>query len=58
MRGRHERCAVGRPADGDVVVCTSVDYGSIATGVFTRLSVPDSADLLATLRGQIVQPKG
>ncbi|MEV4826242.1 hypothetical protein [Micromonospora sp. NPDC049274] len=57
VRGRHERCAIGRPADGDVVVCTSVDHGSIATGVFTRLSVPDSADLLNTLRSQIVQPE-
>ncbi|MFF0318529.1 hypothetical protein ACFYPH_28305 [Micromonospora sp. NPDC005252] len=57
VRGRHERCAIGRPADGDVVVCTSVDHGSIATGVFTRLSVVDSADLLKTLRGQIVQPE-
>ncbi|MET7672850.1 hypothetical protein ABZS39_32650, partial [Micromonospora luteifusca] len=58
VRGRHERCAVGRSDGGDVVVCTSVDYGSIATGVFTRLSVADSAALLATLRAQIVQPKG
>ncbi|GGO18207.1 hypothetical protein [Micromonospora parathelypteridis] len=58
VRGRHERCAVGRSGGGDVVVCTSVDYGSIATGVFTRLSVGDSAALLATLRAQIVQPKG
>ena len=58
VRGRYERCAVGR-ADGDaVVVCTSVDHGSIATGVFTRLSVDDSAALLDTLREQIVTPNG
>ncbi|MEV1112133.1 hypothetical protein AB0I95_26350 [Micromonospora sp. NPDC049751] len=57
VRGRYERCAIGRPAGGDVVVCTSVDHGSIATGVFTRLSVSDSATLLDTLRTQIVQPK-
>ncbi|WP_405430097.1 hypothetical protein [Micromonospora sp. NBC_00617] len=57
VRGRHERCAIGRPSDGDVVVCTSVDHGSIATGVFTRLSISDSATLLDTLRGQIVQPE-
>ncbi|MET8043197.1 hypothetical protein ABZU25_20320 [Micromonospora sp. NPDC005215] len=57
VRGRHERCAVGRSDGGDVVVCTSVDYGSIATGVFTRLSVTDSAALLNTLRAQIIQPK-
>ena len=43
VRGRHERCAVGRADGSDVVVCTSVDHGSIATGVFTRLSVDDSA---------------
>ncbi|MGW5560874.1 hypothetical protein ACWER9_27085 [Micromonospora sp. NPDC003944] len=57
VRGRHERCAVGSADGSDVVVCTSVDHGSIATGVFTRLSVADSADLLATLRAQIVQPE-
>ncbi|MFF5057164.1 hypothetical protein ACFY1S_28645 [Micromonospora sp. NPDC000663] len=57
VRGRHERCAVGRADGSDVVVCTSVDHGSIATGVFTRLSVSDSADLLGTLRAQIVQPE-
>ncbi|WP_433551174.1 hypothetical protein ACQP08_26090 [Micromonospora zamorensis] len=57
VRGRHERCAVGRADGSDVVVCTSVDHGSIATGVFTRLSVGDSATLLNTLRAQIVQPE-
>ncbi|MEU8164487.1 hypothetical protein ACIP95_14345 [Micromonospora parva] len=57
VRGRHERCAVGSADGSDVVVCTSVDHGSIATGVFTRLSVADSADLLASLRAQIVQPE-
>ncbi|MET7881066.1 hypothetical protein ABZS52_29550 [Micromonospora profundi] len=57
VRGRHERCAVGRSSDTDVVVCTSVDHGSIATGVFTRLSVSDSADLLHTLRREIVRPE-
>ncbi|MET8123119.1 hypothetical protein [Micromonospora sp. NPDC005189] len=57
VRGRHERCAVGRADGSDVVVCTSVDHGSIATGVFTRLSVADSATLLNTLRSEIVQPK-
>ncbi|WFF00981.1 hypothetical protein [Micromonospora sp. WMMD964] len=57
VRGRHERCAVGRADGGDVVVCTSVDHGSIATAVFTRLSVTDSATLLNTLRSQIVRPE-
>ncbi|TDB70196.1 hypothetical protein E1165_26445 [Micromonospora sp. KC723] len=54
VRGRHSRCATGRTDDGGVVVCTSVDHGSITTGVFTRLSVDDSARLLETLRAQIV----
>ncbi|MGW4502633.1 hypothetical protein ACWENR_29005 [Micromonospora sp. NPDC004336] len=54
VRGRHERCAVGSADGADVVVCTSVDHGSIATGVFTRLSVDDSAALLGRLREQIV----
>ncbi|SCE85338.1 hypothetical protein GA0074695_1618 [Micromonospora viridifaciens] len=54
VRGRYARCAVGR-ADGDgVVVCTSVDHGSLATGVFTRLDLNDSARLLDTLRQQVV----
>ncbi|MEU5948305.1 hypothetical protein ABZ793_22485 [Micromonospora sp. NPDC047465] len=57
VRGRHGRCAVGRVDGDDVVVCTSVDHGSIATAVFTRLSVDDSAALLGTLREQIVTPK-
>ncbi|MEU1965790.1 hypothetical protein ABZ541_13965 [Micromonospora sediminicola] len=57
VRGRHERCAVGR-ADGDaVVVCTSVDHGSLTTGVFTRLSVDDSGRLLDELRQRVVVPK-
>ncbi|TDC36800.1 hypothetical protein E1166_21405 [Micromonospora sp. KC213] len=53
VRGRHARCAKGH-TDGGVVVCTSVDHGSITTAVFTRLSVDDSARLLEVLRGQIV----
>ncbi|MGC1215629.1 MAG: hypothetical protein WA890_30785, partial [Micromonospora sp.] len=56
VRGRYARCATGS-ADGDtVVVCTSVDHGSLATGVFTRLSVEDSGRLLNVLRRQIVTP--
>ncbi|MFI7427607.1 hypothetical protein ACIBPB_11530 [Micromonospora sp. NPDC049836] len=57
VRGRYERCAVGRDDGEAVVVCTSVDHGSLATGVFTRLSVDDSARLLDTLRQQVVTPK-
>ncbi|RKN42814.1 hypothetical protein D7223_21495 [Micromonospora endolithica] len=54
VRGRYDRCAVGRADGGDVVVCTSVDHGSITTAVFTRLSLDDSAALLSELRTQIV----
>ncbi|NBE84554.1 hypothetical protein GVV04_26995 [Micromonospora sp. NEAU-HG-1] len=54
VRGRFERCAVGALDGTDVVVCTSVDHGSLTTGVFTQLSVDDSARLLNTMREQIV----
>ncbi|WP_027660797.1 hypothetical protein [Salinispora fenicalii] len=54
VRGRHGRCAVGHEEGTGVVVCTSVDHSSIATAVFTRLSVTDSATLLYALRKQIV----
>jgi hypothetical protein len=55
-RGRHARCAVGAKDGADVVVCTAVDHGSLTTGVFTQLSVDDSARLLETMREQIVTP--
>ncbi|MFI7552931.1 hypothetical protein ACIBQ2_24665 [Micromonospora sediminimaris] len=58
VRGRHERCAVGRTDGLGAVVCTSVDHGSITTGVFTGLSVDDSSRLLGTLRDQIVTTDG
>ncbi|TCB96617.1 hypothetical protein E0H26_15945 [Micromonospora zingiberis] len=54
VRGRHERCAVGNSDGTGVVVCTSVDHGSLTSAVFTGLSVDDSARLLGTLREQIV----
>ncbi|MTK04341.1 hypothetical protein FF096_20295 [Micromonospora sp. CP22] len=58
VRGRHERCAVGRTDGVGAVVCTSVDHGSITTGVFTGLSVADSSRLLGTLRERIVTTDG
>ncbi|MBX7265657.1 hypothetical protein KIF24_06145 [Micromonospora sp. Llam7] len=58
VRGRHERCAVGRADGVGVVVCTSVDHGSMTSAVFTGLSVDDSARLLGTLREQIVTTDG
>ncbi|WP_320066612.1 hypothetical protein [Micromonospora sp. RTGN7] len=54
VRGRFERCAIGALDGTDVVVCTSVDHGSLTTGVFTQLSVDDSARLLKTMRERIV----
>ncbi|MER7169550.1 hypothetical protein ABT336_26260 [Micromonospora sp. NPDC000207] len=54
IRGRHVRCGTGRSGETSVVVCTSVDHGSLITGVFTRLSLPDSASLLGTLRSRII----
>ncbi|XTZ18636.1 hypothetical protein ACQSSU_15325 [Micromonospora echinospora] len=54
VRGEHQRCAVGRSGSVDVVVCTWADHGSLASGVFTRLSLSDSATLLGRLREQIV----
>nr|MDT0662345.1 hypothetical protein [Micromonospora sp. DSM 115978] len=54
-RGEYQRCGVGRFDGTDVVVCAWADHGSIAAGVFTRLSVQDSARLLAELRTWIVQ---
>ncbi|QOC95201.1 hypothetical protein D0Q02_19935 [Micromonospora craniellae] len=58
IRGRHERCAVGNVDGVGVVVCTSVDHGSITSAVFTGLSVDDSARLLGTMRRQIVSTNG
>uniref|UniRef100_UPI003570D576 hypothetical protein n=1 Tax=Micromonospora okii TaxID=1182970 RepID=UPI003570D576 len=55
-RGRHARCAVGALDGADVVVCTSVDHGSLTTGVFTQLSLDDSARLLDAMRERIVTP--
>ena len=55
VRGEYQRCGIGR-ADGDtVVVCAWADHGSLATGIFTRLSKEDSARLLTSLRTWIVQ---
>ncbi|MBF9132374.1 hypothetical protein I0C86_25995 [Plantactinospora sp. S1510] len=56
-RGEYRSCGLGE-ADGDaVVVCTWADHGSLATALFTRLSIPDSSDLLSTLRTEVIQRK-
>jgi hypothetical protein len=54
VRDRFARCAVGTWDGRGVVVCTSVDHGSIITAVFSQLSLADSARLLGTLREQII----
>ncbi|MGI5215602.1 hypothetical protein [Plantactinospora sp. CA-290183] len=54
-RGEYRRCGAGRRDGESVVVCTWADHGSLATALFTRLSVQDSADLLTDLRAGIVR---
>ncbi|TDC59039.1 hypothetical protein E1258_19385 [Micromonospora sp. KC207] len=56
VRGRFARCAIGALDGTDVVVCTSVDHGSLTTGIFTQLSVDDSARLLDVMRERIITP--
>lgn len=53
-RGEYRSCGTGRANGTDIVVCTWADHGSIATGLFTLLSVEDSAELLSELRTSIV----
>lgn len=53
-RGEHVRCGVGQDDGEDIVACTWADHGSLGTALFTRLSVEDSAALLATLRAEIL----
>lgn len=54
VRGGHLTCGIGRGGGGTVVVCGRADHGSLLTGVFTRRSVDDSADLLRRLHPAIV----
>ncbi|WP_460847215.1 hypothetical protein [Phytohabitans suffuscus] len=53
-RGEYLRCGVGKDGQATVAVCGWADHGSLATGVFTRRSVGDSAALLERLRGTVV----
>ena len=53
-RGEYRSCGTGRAGGTAVVVCIWGDHGSLGTGLFTRRSVPDSANLLAQLRASIV----
>jgi hypothetical protein len=56
-RGEARRCGVGTDDGAEVVVCSWVDYGSLGTGVFTRLDVGDSNNRLSALRDTIVTRK-
>jgi hypothetical protein len=53
-RGEHRKCGVGTDRGTSVVVCTWADHGSLGTGVFTRRDIPDSNDLLSTIRDTII----
>jgi hypothetical protein len=53
-RGEHVRCGVGRDSGNTVAVCAWADHGSLATALFTRRSVDDSAALLEDLRTTLV----
>ncbi|GAA1863402.1 hypothetical protein [Asanoa iriomotensis] len=53
-RGESRRCGIGTDNGTDVVVCSWVDYGSLGTGVFTRLDVDESNGRLSQLRDTIV----
>jgi hypothetical protein len=53
-RGEHRRCAVGDDDGTGVVVCSWADHGSLGTGVFTRLDIADSSDLLSELRANLI----
>lgn len=54
-RGEHLRCGVGKDGQATVAVCGWADHGSLATGIFTRRDVNDSAALLERLRGTVVR---
>ncbi|MFC7532075.1 hypothetical protein [Actinoplanes sp. GCM10030250] len=55
--GVHESCGTGRLDGTSVVACTWADHGSLATVLFTRRSLTESADLVAELRSQVLTPK-
>lgn len=53
-RGVYERCGTGRFDGATVAVCTWADHGSMGTALFTRRSVPESAELLQRFRTAII----
>ncbi|GIF26475.1 hypothetical protein BJ973_005836 [Actinoplanes tereljensis] len=54
--GAHESCGAGRVDGSSVVVCAWADHGSLATVLLTRRSISDSAELVSTLRSQVLTP--
>jgi hypothetical protein len=52
--GEYQRCATGQANGTPVVLCAWADHGSIASALFTRRSMNDSAQLLSDLRNTIV----
>ncbi|MET0425643.1 MAG: hypothetical protein ABW046_17370 [Actinoplanes sp.] len=52
--GVHESCGVGRANGRAVVVCAWADHGSLATVLLTRRSVAESAELVGTLRNEVL----
>ncbi|MFD0822202.1 hypothetical protein ACFQ0D_28665 [Micromonospora zhanjiangensis] len=54
VRGEFLSCGTGRADGTAVVVCGWADHGSLATALFDRRSVADSAQLVADLREHIV----
>jgi hypothetical protein len=55
IRGEYLRCGTGRVEATAVVLCTWADHGSLATALFDRRSVADSAQLVGDLRENIVR---
>ncbi|MFY1687313.1 hypothetical protein [Plantactinospora sp. WMMB782] len=54
VRGEYRSCGTGTVNGDEVVICTWADHGSLATALFTRLSIADSSELLSTLRDNII----
>ncbi|MEE6263462.1 hypothetical protein [Plantactinospora sonchi] len=54
VRGEYRSCTTGKEDGESVVLCTTADHGSLVTGLFTRRSLDESAELLAAMRTEIV----
>ncbi|MEO3748478.1 hypothetical protein [Plantactinospora sp. B5E13] len=54
VRGEYRGCTTGREDGESVVLCTTADHGSLVTGLFTRRSLDESAELLDAMRAELV----